>query len=115
MSLHDVIRQDGYLVFGNFMDFAEPVTYLKRTGKARAIHAVVDREQLATLPEDGDVVLPSWTVYVANSEVHGIASDELDLGGDMLLFSPRVGQEPERRSILRLVQHDEGMLTLICR
>jgi hypothetical protein len=39
----------------------------------------------------------------------------LDLGGDQIGLSPRVGEPSERRSIVRLVEHDEGMLVLECR
>jgi hypothetical protein len=115
MPLHDTIKSDAKAVFCNASDFAEKIVYIPRSGKSRNLDAVVIRDQLGILPEDGDVVLPSFEIHVANNIVGGIASDELDLGGDMLVFSVRVGDPPERRSITRLISHDEGMLVLQCR
>jgi hypothetical protein len=47
--------------------------------------------------------------------VEGIISEELNLGGDMIAFAVRVGQAVQRRTITKLLAHDEGMLTLECR
>jgi len=115
MSLHDLIKEDAKKVFANPDDFAEPIVYYKRNGRSRKIDAVVVRETLGILPEDGDVVYPLFEVHVANDQVEGIASDELNLGGDELEFSVRVGQPVSRHSILKLLSHDEGMLVLECR
>jgi hypothetical protein len=115
MSLHDLIKEDAKKVFANADDFAEPIVYYKRNGRSRKIDAVVVREALGILPEDGDVVYPVFEIHVANDEAEGIASDELNLGGDELEFADRVGQLVKRHSILRLTSHDEGMLILECR
>ena len=115
MSLHDMIQADAINVFANPNDFAEPVTYYKKTGKARPIDAVVVRDALAILPEDGDTVTPVFEIHVANDIAKGISSEELNLGGDMIAFAPRVGQPVQRRTITKLLAHDEGMLTLECR
>jgi hypothetical protein len=115
MSLHDTIQADAATVFCNVNDFAEAVTYHKRNGLARSINAVVIREAFAINPEDGDTVTPVFEIHVANDSANGIASDELNIGGDMLELAPRVGQPKSRRSITRLLSHDEGMLTLECR
>lgn len=115
MTLHDVIQADAISVFANANDFAEPVVYYKKTGKARAINAVVVRDALAILPEDGDTVTPVFEIHVANDIDKGISSEELNLGGDMIQFAPRVGQAVQRRTITKLLQHDEGMLVLECR
>jgi hypothetical protein len=115
MSLHDLIQADAINVFANPNDFAEPVVYYKKTGKARAIFMVVIRDALAILPEDGDTVTPVFQLSGANDIVKGISSEELNLGGDMIAFAPRVGQPVERREIIRLLEHDEGMILLQCR
>ena len=115
MSLHDLIQADAINVFANANDFAEPVVYYKKTGKARPISAVVVRDALAILPEDGDTVTPVFEIHVANDIVGGIGSEELNLGGDMIAFAVRVGQAVERREIIRLLGHDKGMLHLQCR
>jgi len=115
MSLHDLITEDAKKVFANPDDFAEPIVYYKRNGRSRKIDAVVLREDSLQLPEASDLVTPRFTIHVANDETEGIASDELDLGGDQIGLSPRVGDPIDRRSIVRLVEHDEGMLVLECR
>ena len=115
MSLHDLIQADAINVFANANDFAEPVVYYKKTGKARPISAVVVRDALAILPEDGDTVTPVFEIHVANDIVEGISSEELNLGGDMIAFAVRVGQAVERREVIRLLGHDEGMILLQCR
>jgi len=115
MSLSDMIEQDAKEVFCNPNDFAEAVTYYKENGKARKINAVVIREAFAILPEDGDTITPVFEIHVANDGVEGILSDEINLGGDMIEFPVRVGQLPDRRSVIRLLGHDNGMLQLQCR
>ena len=115
MSLRDTIIEDAKKVFANEEDFAESVVYYKRNGRSRKINAVVIREALGILPEDGDVVYQMFEIHVANDPIEGIASDELNLGGDQLEFPDRVGQPPKRHSILKLLSHDEGMLVLECR
>jgi hypothetical protein len=115
MSLHDTIIEDAIRVFANPQDFAETVVYYKRNGRSRKINAVVIREALGVLPEDGDVVYPMFEIHVANDASEGIESKELNLGGDQLEFPDRVGQPPRRHSILKLLNHDEGMLVLECR
>ena len=115
MTLSDMIEQDAKAVFCNPNDFAEPVVYYKENGKARHINAVVIRDALAILPEDGDAITPVFEVHVANDVDEGIASDELNLGGDQIAFPVRVGKPPERRSVIRLIEHDNGMIRLECR
>ena len=115
MSLHDTIQSDAVNVFANKDDFAEPVVYYKRTGKARPIGAIVVRDSLSILPEDGDTITPAFEIFIPNDIVKGIASDELDLGGDSIAFAVRVGEKPTRRTIMKLLAHDEGMLQLECR
>ena len=115
MSLHDLIQADAINVFANPNDFAEPVVYYKKTGKARAINMVIVRDAFAILPEDGDTVTPVFELHGANDIVKGISSEELNFGGDMIAFAVRVGQAVERREIMRLIAHDEGMIYLQCR
>ena len=110
-----MIQADALNVFAYTNDFAEPVVYIKRTGKARPIGAIVVRDMLSILPEDGDTITPVFEIHVANDNIKGIASDELDLGGDCIAFAVRVGEKPERRTITKLKEHDEGMMVLQCR
>jgi hypothetical protein len=119
MTLHDVILSDASTVFTNTDDFAEVVTYYARqqfggsVPAARAIKAVVLREQIASL--DSDTVSPMWQIHVANDSSLGISSVELDLGGDQIEFPPRDGKTAVRRTITQLIIQDHGMLVLECR
>jgi hypothetical protein len=115
MSLHDLIENDARLVFTNTSDFAEVVTYYKRNGVSREVDAVIIRDGFAQLGEDPDNVIPMFEVHVGNTQQRGITSEELDRGGDQLAFPVKVGEKPTKRSIVRLVSHDEGMLILECR
>ncbi len=115
MSLHDTIQADAANVFCNVNDFAETVVYYKRNGLSRSVNAVIVREAFAINPEDGDTITPVFEIHVANNSETGIASEEINIGGDQLKFSPRVGQPVSRRSITRIMGHDEGMLMLECR
>lgn len=116
MSLHDVIVSDAKNLIINLNDFAESVTYHPRSGEPRTIRAVIDRQSYAGVSEDGSgYVLPIFEIHVANDASVGISSEELNLGGDFLVFSDRIGRETERRAINMLTSHDEGILVLQCR
>jgi hypothetical protein len=117
MTLHDLIQDDASAVFCNANDFAETVTYYPRLGcgEGREIQAVVVRDQLSVFPEDGDTVTPSFEVHVVNDDELGISSEEINTGGDQLLFATRVGKCATYHSIIRILSHDEGMIVLECR
>ena len=120
MTLASQIITDASVVFTNTSDFAELVTYVPHQywGEAaraeRSISAVVIREDMQILGEDGDSIVPVYQVHVANDSTVGIASDELDLGGDAIKLPPRDGKAAEQRTITRLVTQDTGMLVLEC-
>jgi len=121
MTLRQTIADDAITVFTRTDDFAESITYHPyqyegdEARDSRTINAVVFREQIAVLSQDGDVVAPMWQVAVANDVTYGITSDELDMGGDQLEFPPRDGKPAERRTITQLLIQDHGMLVLECR
>ena len=121
MSLHEAIEADAALVFTDTADFAEEVRYFARpyygesAARPRSINAVVIRNQIATIGEDGDTVSPAWEVHVVNDAADGISSEELDLGGDQIELPPRDGKPAERRTITQLVTQYWGMLVLECR
>ena len=79
------------------------------------IDAVVIRDEITVVSEDGDTVLPIWEVHVANNALLGISSTELNLGGDTLSFPPRDGMPAETKTVIRLTSQDHGMLVLQCR
>ena len=123
MTLRDTIEADATAVFLNTGEFAESVTYkprIKPTGdtrsSTRSISAVVFREQMTTIDEDGgETIAPRFLVHVANDSTDGINSDELDLGGDKITFPVRDGLTASDRTVTRLVTIDNGMLVLECR
>ncbi len=116
MALSDAIESDASLVFTSTSDFAEAVTYKPRTGSTRSINAVVFRESLLGVNEDGgETVAPVFEVHVCNSSTLGISSTEIDCGGDQISFPVRDGMTASYRTITRLVTQDEGMLVLECR
>ena len=115
MSLYDVIISDGVNVFCNVNDFAETATYQPYGSVEREVKIIVERQQIQILPEDNDTNTPVFLVHVANNAITGITSDELNIGGDRLAFADRVGEPIRERTIMRLLNHDEGMLELECR
>lgn len=117
MTLRDMIEADATTVFCNADDFAESVVYLPRGGGAnRTFDAVVFREQMALVNEDGSqTIAPVFYVHVPNDSTDGIASEELDVGGDKIRFAVRDGLTVSDRSITQLVTIDNGMLVIECR
>ena len=116
MTLRDLITTDAATVFCNVSDFAEAIVYQPRVGSQRSINAVVAREQITALTEDGgQVVLPVWQIHVANDVLLGVSSTELNLGGDKFSFPPRDGQTAVSKTITQLLIQDHGMLVLECR
>lgn len=117
MTLRDTLTDDASSVFLNTDEFAESVTYKPRGSvTTRPIRAVVEREQLATVNEDGgETVAPMFIVHVANDSTLGISSDELDTGGDKISLPVRDGMTASYRAITRLISQDNGMLVLECR
>lgn len=118
MTLAARIVSDAGSVFLNSEHFAEPVTYYPHrfgtAGTPRSILAVVVRNQVATFNPDEQIV-PEFEVRVANDSTTGISSSELNTGGDQIKFAGRVGETEQKRSVQYLVEHDTGMLVLICR
>ena len=121
MTLRAAITSDASSVFLSTDEFAETVTYHPHTyynatpRSSRSISAVVIRETIAVLGEDGDAVLPVFEEHVANDSTNGISSSEIDLGGDQIALAPRDGKTAERKTITRLMQQDHAMLVLECR
>lgn len=120
MTLRDMIDDDAVDVFLNTDEFAESVTYYPRTRTAtasssRSIAAVVFRNQMEVVSENGVSVLPVWEVHVANNSTTGIASTEIDTGGDQIGFPPRDGEDAVKKTIVMILVQDHGMLVLQCR
>lgn len=92
---------------------AEYVTYFPITGASRRIQAVVKRpgpEQMDGL-SGGQIEV--MEVLVKNSSKNGIASDEVNTGGDKLEISLRDGKIPVKTPrITEILSQDAGMIKL---
>lgn len=104
-----------------FRHFAEDITYIPRQGAPRTIRAVVTREVPAALAEAGRVLAPQISISVRNlaqskdedgDGIGGIASSEIDTGGDAVELAERIGAAPRRLQIKSLQTQDDGILML---
>jgi hypothetical protein len=114
MTLKQAISTDANTVFLNTDEFAEVVLYRPVLGASRSIKAVVIREELASSEESGGAVTPVFEVHVANNSTTGIASTEINLGGDAIDFPVRDGLPSVTRRINAMLFQDTGMLVLQC-
>lgn len=91
---------------------SETVTYYPAVGAGRQISAVVSRTEPDQIPgvEGGSFTGP--TVLVRNDPAEGIASDEVDTGGDKIECSKRVGNMPKILRILEIINQDAGLMLL---
>lgn len=95
--------------------FGETVTYYDRNGSAgREISAMVERGTLEVISETGDVTSQAIIVRVENDSVRGIASDEIDTGGDELSVPTRIGETSQRRAIVRVLNDNAGLVRFLC-
>ena len=91
-------------------NFGETVIYYPRNGGQRTIVATVYRGAMAIIEETGEIPSQEIMVTVKNSTCDGISSTEIDTGGDELAIALRVGSEPQRRSIARVINDHNGMV-----
>jgi len=121
MSLNDLVKDDASAVFMAAGGWRESATYKPKlysvgdTRANRSINIIIDRQEITVLSEDQQVPAPVWQIEVVNDSTLGISSDEIDLGGDVLSFPPRVGEAAQDFTVTRLLAHDHGMLSLECR
>lgn len=95
--------------------FAVDVVYYPRDGSAsRTIKGRVERGTMEIINETGDVLSQAIIVTVENDNGKGIASDEIDTGGDKLAVARRVGKDAEQRSIVRVLSDNAGMVRFLC-
>ena len=120
MGVKDALLNDAKKFLLDVETFAESVTYYPHvdyggTASSRTINAMVVRNQIQTFDADGgEVIVPSFDVYVANDPVSGISANEINTGGDQIALPVREGKTAEKRSIMHLVNQDHGMLQIMC-
>lgn len=113
MTLKDSIKADVSSVFLNADEFAESVVYKPRSGGARTIKAIVDRDPPAIYDAAGNVVLPAFRLTVRNSCTLGISSKELDTGGDAVELVRKLNEAiPATFSVMRMAYQDEGVVEI---
>lgn len=91
---------------------AEYVTYFPASGASRKIQAIVDRigaEQMDDLSGGQREVME---ILVKNSSEDGIASNEVNTGGDKLQVGIRNGTRPVMARVVEILNQDAGMLKL---
>lgn len=91
--------------------FGEPVTYWPREGGSRPIDAIIERDPPTIFNAAGEVVLPEFVLRVNNSSKSGIASTEIDTGGDEIEFKENVDDvKPSKFMVGQVVSQDAGVL-----
>jgi len=90
----------------------EPVVYWPRGGGSRPIVAIVDREPPKSLEDMPHGFSPKLVLWVANDSIIGISSSEIDTGGDLIEVALRIGQVPQKCSMVKLESQDVGMVKL---
>jgi len=88
---------------------AVTVTYIPKSGSPRRIAAVVSFNEAEELPGVDGGSRPRFEVLVKNDEMQGIASDELDTGGDKVEMAVRVADIPKTLRLVELINHDAAM------
>lgn len=92
----------------------ETVVYVKADGTRRTIQATIIRNPPAVDPATGRDVAPKMRVLVRNHPTLGIASTELDTGGDKIEVAYRVGTAAQAYAVAWNPDDDQagGMLNL---
>jgi hypothetical protein len=89
--------------------FGDTITYLPAVGEARVIQAIIERSEIQFV-NIGETPVQSITVRVKDHSVVGIASTEIDTGGDEIDLPLRIGEDPVTRSITRVISTDNGFV-----
>jgi hypothetical protein len=92
---------------------AEWIDYFPDGGSQRRIQAVITRTGPDSIGQFDGGSRPVYEALVKNDDVAGIASDELDTGGDKLQIAPNVNEKPITVRIVRLINHDAGHVLLL--
>lgn len=83
---------------------AETVTYWPASGDSRQVSAVVTRSEPGRMPVINALVM--------NSSTEGIASDEVNTGGDKIECAKRVSEPPKLLRITEILNQDAGLMLL---
>lgn len=103
----DLFQAGGWPVHNR--QFGEPLVYYPRAGGTRSIVGIVTRNPLEPLGIEG-MLSEGDEIDVENSTVTGIASSELDTGGDMIGYPTRKGTTASKRAIGKLLKDSAGRI-----
>jgi len=116
VTLSDSLRDDVTAIFLQDDDFAEPILYILRNGGSRSILAIVDREPPAFYDPTGNVVLPMFTIEIADTcdITKGVSKALIDTGGDNVELLAEHGDVTKTRlTVLQVIESDfNGMIKL---
>jgi hypothetical protein len=115
-AFDSMMQADAAVLLGSSGEFAEEVTYAKRSGVTRSIYAIVDRQPPARVGPDGMVSKATAYIDVQNSATTGIALSELQ-SGDSITYNVHQGVAATARKVnVRLLSngpnHDAAVLRL---
>ena len=92
--------------------FGETIIYYPIAGSSREIKAIIERKEIEDIDGFSDVNSPLAVMKVANDSTKGIASFEIDRGGDEIKYSYMLGKTAQRRRITRVLSIDYAWLKL---
>jgi hypothetical protein len=112
--MSDAFEQTLELTAGSFflLPGAEYVTYFPSSGASRRIQAVVFRPGPELIDGLAGGQREAIEVLVKNSSTDGIASDQVNTGGDKIELGAREGKVPTMTSIVEILNQDAGMVKL---
>lgn len=93
-------------------EFGESITYHPAVGADRAISALVYRNGPADLESVPTGMSEVMEIEVLNDATSGIASSEINTGGDFLTVAARLSGATTRRRITRIISQDSEMIRL---
>lgn len=100
-------------------DWGELGVYVPRTGARRNIWLIVDRNAPQPIGESQAVMRPILRATVANAATAveddgfgGIASHEVDTGGDKVEVPVRIGATAKSLPVRQILNEDEAMMTV---
>ena len=89
---------------------ASTITYRPRGGGSRSIEAIIEYPGPAAISGLSGGSRPIMDIYVKNDSTTGIASAEVDTGGDKLDVPIRFGLTVKRMRITRIFAQDKAIL-----
>jgi len=89
---------------------SQSIVYYPAGGGTRTIDAIVDYAGIGGLSGVPHGSATMITISVKNSDSEGIATDEVDIGGDYVLVPDRVGKDAQSKRLTGIANEDSGMV-----